>query len=139
ANSDVQHRRQAVRLAFCSSPRRRRRGPMSAVAKLVARRLLYAIGVLFVLSLVVKALVFLLPGDPAAAIAGEEASPERIAYVREVTGLNKPFFEQYSSWLGNALRGNLGESLYTGEAITDLIALRIPVSLSLAIVALAFS
>jgi peptide/nickel transport system permease protein len=112
---------------------------MKPVLTLAARRLVYAIGVLFVLSVLVKALVFLLPGDPAKAIAGEEASPERIAQIRQAAGLDKPFIQQYTSWLGKALRGDLGESLYTGESIATLIKLRIPVSLSLAVVALAFA
>ena len=51
----------------------------------------------------------LIPGDPAVTIAGENASPERIEAIREQLGYDRPFLEQYTAWVGNALRGDFGD------------------------------
>lgn len=84
---------------------------------------------LILASLVVFIGVRQLPGDPALAMAGEEATPERVDAIREQLGLNEPLFTQYFTFVGNMLRGDLGESTRTGTAVTELIATTLPVTL----------
>ncbi len=84
---------------------------------------------LILASLVVFIGVRQLPGDPALAMAGEEATPERVEAIREQLGLNEPLFTQYFTFVGNMLRGDLGESTRTGTAVTELIATTLPVTL----------
>ncbi|WP_165068957.1 ABC transporter permease [Marisediminicola senii] len=91
---------------------------------------------LILASLVVFIGVRQLPGDPALAMAGEEASPERLAEIRTQLGLDESIVTQYFSFIGNMLRGDLGESTRTGTAVTDLIASTLPVTLWLSAYAL---
>ncbi|MFO7691170.1 MAG: ABC transporter permease [Cryobacterium sp.] len=80
-------------------------------------------------SLVVFIGVRQLPGDPALAMAGEEATPERVEVIREQLGLNEPLLTQYLTFVGNMARGDLGESTRTGTMVTELIATTLPVTL----------
>lgn len=107
--------------------------------KIIIRRLLAAIPVLFLVSFIVFGLIALVPGDPAFTLAGEDPTPERIELVSERLGLNDPFFVRYFRWLGGALQGDFGTSLYSSLTVTDAIAPRLPVTLSLTLVTLAFS
>ena len=78
-------------------------------------------------------------GDPASLAAGIEASPQQIAALREEMGLDKNIFVRYSDWLSRFLKGNLGNSLrFRGEAISVMVAERLPVSFSLAFLSLFF-
>jgi peptide/nickel transport system permease protein len=70
-----------------------------------------------------------LPGDPAIAMAGEEATPEQLEAVRAELGLNQPLPVQYFSFVGRLLQGDLGNSTRTGTPVTDLIATTLPVTL----------
>lgn len=70
-----------------------------------------------------------LPGDPALAMAGEEATPERLEAIRIQLGLNEPLGTQFVTFVGNMLRGDLGESTRTGTPVTELIATTLPVTL----------
>lgn len=70
-----------------------------------------------------------LPGDPALAMAGEEASPETLEAIRVQLGLNEPLLTQYVTFLGNMLRGDLGASTRTGTPVSDLIGTTLPVTL----------
>jgi len=78
----------------------------------------------------------LLPGDPVLALAGESRSPELLEFLREKYRLNDPLYVQYFTWIGNALRGDLGVSLRTQQPVTELIAQKLPVTLQLAVMAL---
>jgi len=100
---------------------------------LVLRRAASAVPLLLLVSLGAFSLVALLPGDPAAAIAGEAASPEQVAALRQRLGLDEPFVVRYLSWLGNVLSGDLGQSAITGHSITDEVARRAPVTASVAV------
>lgn len=100
---------------------------------LVLRRTASAVPLLLLVSLGAFSLVALLPGDPAAAIAGEAASPEQVAALRQRLGLDEPFVVRYLSWLGNVLSGDLGQSAITGHSITDEVARRAPVTASVAV------
>ena len=74
--------------------------------KYILKRLLSLIPVLFVVSLAIFLLTHLVPGDPAAAILGEEASPEQIAALRETLGFNDPLPVQYFRWVAGLFRGD---------------------------------
>ncbi len=77
----------------------------------------------------------LVPGDPADAVAGQDATPERVAEVRVQLGLDKPVAEQYVSWLGDLARGDMGRSLRSGIPVSRLLKLSMPPTLELALVA----
>jgi peptide/nickel transport system permease protein len=78
-------------------------------------------------------MINLIPGDPATVILGPEASEQAKDQMRERLGLNDPLVVQYVDWLGNVLRGDLGESLRDGTPVSQLILQRLPVTLELAI------
>jgi peptide/nickel transport system permease protein len=98
----------------------------------VGTRLWQSILTLVLASLVVFIGVRQLPGDPALAMAGEEATPEQLAVVRSSLGLDKSVPEQYLAFLGRMFRGDFGNSTRTGTPVTDLIATTLPVTLWLA-------
>ena len=78
-------------------------------------------------------------GDLAIALAGEEASPEDIAEIRKLYGLDRPIIVQYLAWLGRAIQGDFGESLFFPETVWELVASRLPVTLTLATLGLVIS
>ncbi len=94
------------------------------------------LGVLLPVVFITSFLTFLLGNftgqDPAAAVLGDNARPEDVARMRGVFGLDRPFFVRYFDWLWNALHGDLGSSWFTHIPVTDSIAQRLPVSLSIA-------
>jgi peptide/nickel transport system permease protein len=104
--------------------------------RVVAHRLLLAIPLLFVISLVVFVLGSLAPGSVGQAILGPTASPEAVAELNAQLGADRPVLVQYWDWLGSALTGDLGTSALSGRPVTDTIAARIPVTMSLALGAL---
>jgi peptide/nickel transport system permease protein len=99
-------------------------------------RLWQSVITLILASLVVFAGVRSLPGDPALAMAGEEATPERVAEIRTQLGLDESLVTQYFTFIGNMLRGDFGQSTRTGTQVTDLIATTLPVTLWLSAYAL---
>ena len=99
--------------------------------RLVGRRLLATIPLLFFVSLVVFALVHALPGDPAILFLGEEADPETVACFRTRLGFDRPLVVQYGAWLARAARGDLGRSLRSNQPVTEAILQRLPVTLEL--------
>lgn len=90
--------------------------------RMLRRRLLQAIPVLILATFSVFMLLKLLPGDVAITLAGENATEERIAEIREIYGLNRPLLVQYADWAWNAVQGDLSASLLSGEAVADTIA-----------------
>ncbi len=105
----------------------------------IAKRLLVAIPTLLLVSVFVFMLQKLLPGDPVLALAGEERDPAVLAALREQYGFNDPLIMQYLRWVGNALRGDLGISLRTGQPVLQLIGQKLPVTIQLAVMALFFA
>ena len=97
----------------------------------ILRRLMATIPVMAVVSLLVFSLLFFAPGDPAALIAGDQATPDDIERVRLRLGLDRPFFTQVSSWLARLAQGDLGTSLFTNLPVAEMIAQRIEPTLSL--------
>lgn len=100
---------------------------------LVLRRILSAIPLLLLVSLGTFSLISLLPGDPAVAMAGQNASPEQIAALRTQLRLDQPFVVRYVSWLGDLLHGDFGVSATTGQDILSEVARRAPITGSIAL------
>jgi len=95
------------------------------LTKLVLRRLALGVLTLFLISLVVFAAVLALPGDAATAILGKDATPERIAALRDQLNLNDSVVSQYLSWIGGVLTGSFGESTATQEPVSELLSDRV--------------
>jgi peptide/nickel transport system permease protein len=100
--------------------------------KYLIRRLLAIIPVAGVIAIFVFLLLHLAPGDPAAIIAGDTAMPEDIARIRAKLGLDDPIYVQFVRWMGQLLRGDLGDSIYSDMPVTTLIAQRMEATLCLA-------
>lgn len=103
----------------------------------LVKRLLSLVPVLLVVSVVIFLLIHLIPGDPAAIILGEEATPEQVAALRREMGLERPIWEQYISWLGSVLTGDLGRSVFLDQPVTSAIGERLGPTASLAVLAMA--
>jgi peptide/nickel transport system permease protein len=91
----------------------------------VVRRILSTVPVMTVVALFVFGLLHLSPGDPAAIIAGDTASPADIARIHQALGLDQPLYVQFASWLWRLLHGDLGISIFTNLPVTTLIAQRV--------------
>jgi peptide/nickel transport system permease protein len=102
----------------------------------IAGRVLTTIPVMAVVALFVFSLLYIAPGDPAVAIAGDQASLEDIARIRTGLGLDRPFAVRFVEWSLQVLSGDLGKSMFTGLPVTELIAQRIEPTLSLMVVTL---
>jgi peptide/nickel transport system permease protein len=87
----------------------------------------------------VFSLLYIAPGDPAAVIAGDQATPQDIERIRQTLGLDRPFLVQFGDWVWNLLHADFGTSIFTGLPVTQLIAQRIEPTLSLMAVTLIFS
>lgn len=99
----------------------------------IGRAVLIAVPVLLVSTFITFMLGGLAKQDPAAVLLGDNATPRALARMREALGLDKPLLERYVQWLWHALHGNLGVSYFTKIPVTQSIAQRLPVSLSVAI------
>ena len=103
----------------------------------ILRRLASAIPILVIVSLISFGLMRLIPGDPAAAIAGLSATPEQIAQIRHQLGLDQPLLGQLLAWYGGMLlHGDLGRSLLLGEPVMQAALERLPVTVGLSLYAL---
>ena len=100
--------------------------------RFLAQRLAAIVPVLLVVAVVVFLILRLTPGDPAAVIAGNNATSDDIARIREQLGLSRPLLSQFWIWFSNALQGDLGYSFYLNKPVSELIAQRIEPTLSLA-------
>ncbi len=97
----------------------------------VIRRLAATIVVMAVVALFVFSLLYLTPGDPAAIIAGDAATSEDIARIREQLGLDEPFLVRFGGWVWGLARGDLGISIFTNLPVTHLIGQRVEPTLAL--------
>jgi peptide/nickel transport system permease protein len=95
------------------------------LAKLIVRRLALGVLTLFLISLVVFAAVLALPGDAATAILGREATPERVAALRDQLNLNDSVITQYLDWIGGVITGSFGESAATQQPVSELLSDRV--------------
>jgi ABC-type dipeptide/oligopeptide/nickel transport system permease component len=107
--------------------------------RLIGRRLLTALPSVVGVIIVTFLLTRVLPGDPAAYFAGPAATPAAIAEVRKQLGLDKSLPEQFVSYVGNLLRGDLGTSLTTGRPVVTELAARLPASAELTLMGLILS
>ncbi len=103
----------------------------------ILRRLLSMLPVMGVVAICVFLLLHLAPGDPASIIAGENATPENIARIREQLGLDQPVWKQFLVWIAAMLHGDLGTSLFWGDTVLSLIGQRAEPTVSLALTTLA--
>jgi peptide/nickel transport system permease protein len=99
-------------------------------------RVIGVIPTLIGISILVFGITYLIPGDPALIMAGSEATPEVVANLRQQWGLDQPVYIRYLSWLGNMVRGNLGDSYFSRQTVTQLVGNALPVTLELAILSL---
>ncbi len=100
----------------------------------IIRRFLAMIPVLIVVELIAFSLIHIVPGDPVAMMLGsEEARLDDIVRVRRELGLDRPFLQQLLSWVGNTLKGDLGNTLFQTRPVTQALASALPPTLSLAI------
>jgi peptide/nickel transport system permease protein len=99
----------------------------------IARRLLATLPVMATVAVFVFFLLRLAPGDPAALIAGDDATLADIENIRARLGLDKPMLEQFAIWVGNILQGDLGVSIFSNLPVTTLIAQRLEPTLMLAL------
>ena len=97
----------------------------------ILRRILATMPVMAIVALFVFSLLYIAPGDPAAVIAGDQASPADVERIRQSLGLDRPFLVQFGSWLWQILHGDLGTSIFTNLPVASLIAQRIEPTLSL--------
>ncbi|MCA3178559.1 MAG: ABC transporter permease [Burkholderiaceae bacterium] len=102
----------------------------------VLRRTLAVLPVLLAVAVLVFLMLRLVPGDPAAVIAGDSATPEQVAALRARLGLERPIPAQFAIWLGHVLQGDLGESYFFRKPVTELIAQRLEPTLALGVAAL---
>lgn len=111
-----------------------------AMIRRLAVRLGGLAGVLFAVSLVTFTMLNVLGGDPAVAVVGQDnADPETLAQVREDLGLDRPFFERYFDWAGDAVSGDLGRSYRTQQPVSEAIAERLPVTVEIGVLAIAIA
>ncbi len=97
------------------------------------KRILAAIPVMAVVALFVFLLLRLTPGDPAAIIAGDNATPEQLDRIRTALGLDRPLYVQFFEWAGKLLQGDLGVSLISQKPVAEMMALRLEPTLSIAV------
>lgn len=102
------------------------------MARLTLMKLLQAVPVILIVSVLAFLLMSLLPGDPAVVIAGDQASPEAIEQVRRNLGLDRPFIEQLGIWFLHLAQGQFGSSLMLNQTVLSAMGERLPVTLSLA-------
>jgi len=102
------------------------------MAAYIAKRVIALIPVLFGLSIIVFLMLALIPGGTAIAILGPLASPENVAKLNEELGLDRPLVEQYLTWMGNVLHGDLGRSYSLNRPVTDEVFERFSATLLLA-------
>src|SRR5256885_8746400 len=100
---------------------------------LIGRRLALSLPLLVIVPTVTFLLAALIPGDVARTILGADATRAQYEQLRQSLGLNEPLITRYLAWLGSALHGNLGTSLFWQQPVTSLLDSRLQVTLSLVI------
>lgn len=118
-----------------SAPRQRD----GALLRRLARWLVTSILLLFVVSALTFVLVSLAPGDAARTILGQTGTQEQYLALRKQLGLDDPLIVRYGEWLGAALQGDLGQSIFSNQSVVTLIGSRLSVTISLVIGSLVFA
>ena len=105
----------------------------------LVRRLISTIPVMAIVALFVFSLLYIAPGDPAAIIAGDQATPADVERIRAGLGLDRPFLVRFGEWVWHVLNGDLGVSIFTNLPVTKMIAQRIEPTTSLMVLTLILS
>jgi len=106
------------------------------VLRIAGQRVIGAIPVLIIVSLITFGMMRLIPGDPSAVIGGLSATPAQLALIRADLGLDEPWPMQMAKWYGGLLRGNLGRSILLGQDVLQVTLNRLPITLALSAYAL---
>ena len=109
------------------------------MGEFLVRRLATIGPTLVFVSMLIFGLQQLLPGDPAVILAGEERDPNVVAYLRAKLHLDEPLPLRYAHWVGGVLQGDLGESVRNQQPVTELILQKLPVTVELALLAMAIA
>lgn len=99
----------------------------------ILRRLVVTLPVVLMVAVVIFAILRLTPGDPAAIIAGDDATADQLNQIRQAMGLDQPIYTQFFVWIGRLLQGDLGVSLLSGTPVLEMISGRVGPTLALAI------
>lgn len=106
----------------------------------VVKKILSVIPLLFLISLILFLIISMLPGDVAASLVGDSTDVEYVEQMRQKLGVDRPWYEQYWSWLTNVLRGDLGRSMLTSrEPVINKVMVRLPVTLELTLLSILIS
>ena len=105
----------------------------------IVRRVLATIPVMAIVALFLFSLLYIAPGDPAAIIAGDQATPADVERIRAGLGLDRPFLVRFGEWAWNVLNGDLGVSIFTNLPVSKMIAQRIEPTASLMVLTLILS
>src|SRR5665213_865125 len=108
-----------------------RRVARSALLRVLARRLLAAIPVMWGVTFLTFLVMNLVPGNVARSLLGATATPAQVNAFQHQLGLDKPFLTQYGNWLGKILQGNFGNSYTSHDSVTSIIGTQLPVSFEL--------
>ena len=106
------------------------------MAAFLIRRFAEAVPVVFLATLLIFLGMRLIPGDPALVLAGQNATPEALAAIRQANGLDQPLPVQYAIWLNNALHADFGVSFFSRTPVAQLLAQRAPATLELGLAAM---
>lgn len=109
------------------------------MATYIARRLIALLLVMAVVGVFIFLLLHIAPGDPAAVIAGDNATPAQIAAIRHQLGLDQPLPVQFGRWVWHLLHGNFGISIFSQTPVLTLIEQRLPATLSLTLLTISFA
>jgi peptide/nickel transport system permease protein len=102
----------------------------------VIRRLLATIPVMGIVAIIVFSLLYLTPGDPAAVLAGEQATAEDIERLRVSLGLDQPYLVRFGQWISGVLHGDLGTSIFSRRPVMELIVQRLEPTIALTLASL---
>ncbi len=103
------------------------------------RRIVFGVAVLIGTSMITFTIAFVIPADPAVAMAGAKADPQTLATIRAQLGLDQPLYVQYARYVGRAMHGDLGRSYIRRESVTRFIVNRFPATAILAVSAMVLS
>ena len=109
------------------------------MVEFLVKRIATIVPTLVFVSMLIFGLQQLLPGDPAVILAGEERDPDVVAYLHQKLHLDDSLPVRYGYWVGGVLRGDLGESVRTQQPVLELIAQKLPVTIELALLAMAIA
>ncbi|RKT34978.1 peptide/nickel transport system permease protein [Roseovarius halotolerans] len=104
-----------------------------------AQRLVLSVVIVMVAVSILKLMLHVVPGDPAVLVLGPRATPELIERTREAMGLDRPLLMQLVTFFGNILRGDLGQDVFTGRAVSRIVFEQLPYTLILIAVAIMWS